>query len=179
MGSQCYLPPGRGDFPAFTSAEAGTRFSDPERMQGWVDISTLGANSLPAQDYYSTASRLRFEPMLFRAWARHANHSASQPPNALGAVFAKSLWPSVVIPIHLRKVQIKFVHQYIKVIRPRSHDRNSTHLRLKAGNLVQGDHLLGDPKLGRLVSLILLVPLPCRPICEWLLMCLNPSLVIF
>jgi len=24
MGSQCYLPPGRGDFPAFTPAEAGT-----------------------------------------------------------------------------------------------------------------------------------------------------------
>jgi len=27
--TQCYLPPGIGDFPAFTSAEAGTRFSDP------------------------------------------------------------------------------------------------------------------------------------------------------
>jgi len=27
--TQCYLPPGRGDFPAFTPAEAGTRFSDP------------------------------------------------------------------------------------------------------------------------------------------------------
>jgi len=24
----CYLPPGRGDFPAFTPAEAGTRFSE-------------------------------------------------------------------------------------------------------------------------------------------------------
>jgi len=32
--TQCYLPPGRGDFPAFTPAEAGTRFSDPEGMQG-------------------------------------------------------------------------------------------------------------------------------------------------
>jgi len=32
--TQCYLPPGRGDFPAFTPAEAGTRFSDPEEMQG-------------------------------------------------------------------------------------------------------------------------------------------------
>jgi len=28
--TQCYLPPGRGDFPAFTPAEAGTRFSDPK-----------------------------------------------------------------------------------------------------------------------------------------------------
>jgi len=27
--TQCYLPPGRGDFAGFTQAEAGTRFSDP------------------------------------------------------------------------------------------------------------------------------------------------------
>ena len=32
--TQCYLPPCRGNFPAFTPSEAGTRFSDPERMQG-------------------------------------------------------------------------------------------------------------------------------------------------
>jgi len=32
--TQCSLPPGSGDFPAFTPAEAGTRFSDPRRMQG-------------------------------------------------------------------------------------------------------------------------------------------------
>jgi len=33
--TQCYLPPGRGDIPAFThTAEAGTRFSDPGGMQG-------------------------------------------------------------------------------------------------------------------------------------------------
>ena len=32
--TQCYLPPSSGDFPAFTSAEAGTRFSDPGLMQG-------------------------------------------------------------------------------------------------------------------------------------------------
>jgi len=36
--TQCYRPPDRGDFPAFTPAEAGTRFSDPEEMQGWVDL---------------------------------------------------------------------------------------------------------------------------------------------
>ena len=35
--TQCYLPPGRGDIPAFTPEEAGTRFSDPGGMQGWVD----------------------------------------------------------------------------------------------------------------------------------------------
>ena len=27
--TQCYLPPDRSDIPAFTPAEAGTRFSDP------------------------------------------------------------------------------------------------------------------------------------------------------
>ena len=32
--TQCYLPPGTGDFPAFTPAKAGTRFSDPGGMQG-------------------------------------------------------------------------------------------------------------------------------------------------
>ena len=36
--TQCYLPPGRGDIPAFTSAEAGTQLSDPGGMQGWVDL---------------------------------------------------------------------------------------------------------------------------------------------
>ena len=29
VGTRCYLPPGRGDIPALTAAEAGTRFSDP------------------------------------------------------------------------------------------------------------------------------------------------------
>jgi len=32
--TQCYLPPGRGDIPALTRTEAGTRFSDPRGMQG-------------------------------------------------------------------------------------------------------------------------------------------------
>ena len=38
--TQCYLPPGRGDILAFTVAEAGTQFSDPKGMQGWVDLCT-------------------------------------------------------------------------------------------------------------------------------------------
>jgi len=32
--TQCYLPPGSGDFPTFTPAEAGTRISYPGGMQG-------------------------------------------------------------------------------------------------------------------------------------------------
>ena len=38
--TRCYLPPGRGDIPALTPAEAGTRLSDPGWMQGWVDLGT-------------------------------------------------------------------------------------------------------------------------------------------
>ena len=34
--AQCYLPPSRGDFHEFTPAEAGTRFSNPGGMQGWL-----------------------------------------------------------------------------------------------------------------------------------------------
>ena len=36
--TQCYLPPGRGDIPGLTPAEAGTRLSDPGGMQGLVDL---------------------------------------------------------------------------------------------------------------------------------------------
>ena len=36
--TRCYLPPDRGDIPAFTLAEAGIRLSDPGGMQGCVDL---------------------------------------------------------------------------------------------------------------------------------------------
>jgi len=36
--TQCYLPSGRGDIPAFTPAEAGTQLSDLGGMQSWVDL---------------------------------------------------------------------------------------------------------------------------------------------
>jgi len=36
--TQCYLPPDRGDIPAFTPAEAGIRLRDPGGMQGWVGL---------------------------------------------------------------------------------------------------------------------------------------------
>ena len=50
--TQCYLPPGSSDFPAFTPAKAGTRFSNLGGMQGWVDLGN-GYNfqdSLPTKD---------------------------------------------------------------------------------------------------------------------------------
>ena len=36
--TQCYLPPGSDDFPAFTPTEAGTWFSDHRGMPEWVDL---------------------------------------------------------------------------------------------------------------------------------------------
>jgi len=39
LGSHSYLPAGSGDFPG-----AGTQFSDPGRMQGWVN---LGGGYIP------------------------------------------------------------------------------------------------------------------------------------
>ena len=50
--TQCYLLPDCSDFPAFTPAEAGTRFSDPGGMQGWVDLGGgyIFQDSLPAKD---------------------------------------------------------------------------------------------------------------------------------
>jgi len=47
---QCYLPPNRGENPTFTPAEAGTRFSDPGGMQGWVvlrDVKATGRELNP------------------------------------------------------------------------------------------------------------------------------------
>jgi len=43
--TQCYLPSDRGDIPSFIPANhtAGTRFSDPRGMQGWVDLVGLVA----------------------------------------------------------------------------------------------------------------------------------------
>jgi len=51
--TQCYLSLGSGDFPAFTTAEAGTRFNDPEGMKGWVELMmVIFQDSLSAKYVY-------------------------------------------------------------------------------------------------------------------------------
>ena len=52
--TQFYLPPGRGDIPAFTPAEAGTRLSDPGGMQGWVDLVIISNVIFARQAIFST-----------------------------------------------------------------------------------------------------------------------------
>ena len=48
--TQCYLPPCRGDYPAFTLAKAGTRLATPEGCKAeltWVVV--ISQDSLPAK----------------------------------------------------------------------------------------------------------------------------------
>ena len=55
--TQRYLPPDRGDIPALTPAEAGTRLSDPGGMQGWVELGCvyIAYNAVPRKEDRATA----------------------------------------------------------------------------------------------------------------------------
>jgi len=55
--TQCYLPPGRGDIPALTPAEAGTRFSDPGGMQGLADLGTAVSAQPKSKVAYQSGRR--------------------------------------------------------------------------------------------------------------------------
>ena len=63
--TQCYLPPGRGDIPALTPAEAGTRLSD-SGMQGWVDL--VGRLPLLSTRPAVTPATLKKAATNFAAW---------------------------------------------------------------------------------------------------------------
>jgi len=55
--TQCSLPPGRGDIPAFIPSEAGIRFSDPGGMQGWDNLCmhcSKGVQPVPKTAYRSS-----------------------------------------------------------------------------------------------------------------------------
>jgi len=56
MGTQCYLPAGRGDIPALTQAEAGTRLSDPKGMQGLNLALSCATTLLNSLTYLLTTS---------------------------------------------------------------------------------------------------------------------------
>jgi len=52
--TQFYLPPGSGDYPAFTTAKTGTRFIDPGEIQLYkaelTGVGVTSRDSLPAKD---------------------------------------------------------------------------------------------------------------------------------
>ena len=68
--AQCYLPPDKGDIPAFTPAEAGTQFSDPGGMQGWVDLADWSAKTVAkvvgATSYKHTYVQIYTAPKIVR-----------------------------------------------------------------------------------------------------------------
>jgi len=79
--TQCYLPPGRGDIPALTSTEAGTRFCDPEGMQGWVDQGTaISAQSVSKAAYRMIAHRVSRNLITFITFRARADVILSACP---------------------------------------------------------------------------------------------------
>ena len=55
--TQCYLPPGRGDIPALTTAEAGTRLSDPKGCRAELTVSGTHAARLVVVGYARVGAR--------------------------------------------------------------------------------------------------------------------------
>jgi len=82
--TQCYLPPDRGDIPAFTPAKAGTRISDPEGMQGWVDLDGLLHTEMvyhtrPKTVTHPSTNRARRALTLFKWWTLLTTMPRHQP----------------------------------------------------------------------------------------------------
>ena len=78
--TQCYLPPDRGDIPALTPAEAGTRLSDPGGMQGSVELGGLLQTEMeypPEDGHHPSTNRARRALTSFMPNA--ANHCATPP----------------------------------------------------------------------------------------------------
>ena len=85
--TQCYLPPGNGDFSALTPAEAGTRFSDPGEMRRWVDLGgwlqfprqfTRQRRSPVSEINNQAVSWPGGEPSTLESWVRRPNHSTTE-----------------------------------------------------------------------------------------------------
>jgi len=55
--TQCYLPPGTGNIPAFIPAKVGTLFRDPEEMQGWIDLGDWLKVVCPPKDGHNRVDR--------------------------------------------------------------------------------------------------------------------------
>jgi len=95
--TQCYLPPARGDIPAFTPAKAGTRFSDHGGMQGWVDART-GASSMHVWRRSVAVLVLVVQAAECSRWSIHWRRNFTAPQQSARA-------DPVHIRIHLMTVQ--------------------------------------------------------------------------
>ena len=88
--TQCYLPPSRGDIPAFTPAKAGTRFSDPEGMQGWVDPGGWLEMVYPLNGHPSWTNWARCWLTSLMRPINDANHYTKPPSEICDSVLART-----------------------------------------------------------------------------------------
>ena len=72
--TQCYLPPGRDNIPAFTPAEAGTQLSDPGGMQGWVDLGTAVKVHSPCPSLHITVAFMMSTAVHGEIWTSVLSH---------------------------------------------------------------------------------------------------------
>jgi len=81
--TQRYLPPGRGDIPALTPEENGTRLSDPSGMQGLVGLLHTETKTVthPGTNRARRAltSFMRRTPLTTRPRRLYNWHSAGSP----------------------------------------------------------------------------------------------------
>ena len=84
--TQCYVPPDRGDIPAFTPAEAGIRLSDPGGMEGLAGLLRTemvypheDAVTRPSTYYFASAAvavdSSRMTASSSASWSRYSSPS--------------------------------------------------------------------------------------------------------
>ena len=91
--TQYYLPPGRGDIPAFTPAEAGTRLSDPGGMQGWVDLVDLGVWTPPK--FQGKIRHTKTDQLLVTKFSKVTTGYRNIALNKWCTVYARGVEPTV------------------------------------------------------------------------------------
>ena len=120
--TQCYLPPDSGEIPTFTQPiKAGSQFSDPGGMQGWVDpvVYTLNCTSRIVDWHSSHVSSVsdifvafssNLMTMLHLQWTpattstEHAqtqhflNYEQKHDINLIVIFWGRQRWPSISMP---------------------------------------------------------------------------------
>ena len=91
--TQCYLPPGRGDIPAFNPAEAGTRLSDPGGCK--AELTQL-ACCIPG---WHTRPKTVTHPGTNRARRALTSFMRRTPLTTTPRLVCGSLWLTIFLPL--------------------------------------------------------------------------------
>ena len=101
--TQYYLPPDRGDIPTFSSTEAGTRFSDPRGMQGWVYLSTaVKVHSLCPRLHITAYSGIRDKQPFTVRFKPCGGHCRISPPRFLAKCCKRQLNQGSFVLLYFR-----------------------------------------------------------------------------